>query len=518
MQIKKPQIKNMVSSHDLSHSRLTTFNMGELIPILAEEIYPGDTWQVETESLLRLPPLATACMHPIDVTTHFFFVPWRLIWDDAEDFITGGEDGDDTSALPFRIFSSISAGDLADHLGNPLVSSSRACNILPFRAYQTIYNEWYRQQTIQTAVTVSKASGEDTTTSIQVRKRNWAKDYYTNCLIAPQLGDEVSLPLGTSADLSGTAWVKGIGVDSAVSSVTASEAVKESDGTTPTYSYAHQPSTTDEIWVEALNDSAPYTPQIRADLSNVTADLSTASSATINELRSAMAIQRFLERNARCGSRYAEWIPGHFGVDTLDMRLNRPEFLGGGKSTISFSDIIQTSESGTTKQGTVTGYGLSAQQTHGFKKSFTEHGWLIGIMSVMPDNIYQEGHRKQLRRYQETRYDLLVPSFWNLGDQAVLNSEVQVSHTSPSETFGYAPRFEEFRHIPSTVHGEMRDSLDSYHLARQYSGDVSLNSAFLECTPDTRIFAVETAEQCQVHLVNKIQALRPLPRIAEPSI
>jgi hypothetical protein len=522
VKVKIPKVGRQVSRFNLSHNLNLSCDMGKLIPILCEEVVPSDTFQVNTEMLLRLSPLVTPVMHEINVYTDFFFVPNRLIWDDFEDFITGGEDGTDATSWPFLSIGTSDAdpGTLADYFGLPDGSNSYFTSALPFRAYALIYNEWYRDQNIQTTKTVlSTGNGSDSSTSKTLLSRNWAKDYFTSCLPNPQKGTAVDLPLGTSAPLSGTAWVKGIGVDTGKSSRSVNVDVHESDGTDPTYAGAHDFSLGTNAMYAQAEGSPDYRPNIYADLSSVTADLSSATAATINELRNALAIQKFMERAARGGSRYHESTLMNFGVLTPDHRLGRPEYLGGGKSPVVISEVLQTSAtSGSDYQGSMAGHAISATSGHGFRKSFTEHGWIIGIMSVMPKTQYQQGIPRKYRR--TTKYHYLWPDFVNIGEQAVLNEEIYVDAATPSDTFGYQERYAEYRYIPSRTSGEFRDTsgLANWHMGRIFASEPSLNSSFITCDPTVRVFANQSDHTCLVQMHHSISALRPLPKYAEPSL
>lgn len=519
MRLRIPKIARMVSQFNLSHTKITSVDFGKLIPILCTEVLPGDTFQMSTEMLVQLSPLVKRLMHEVHVFTHTFFVPNRLLWEDFENFITGGETGADATTWPYKTFADISPGDLSEYLGLPeITSDSLNVSALPFRAYALIYNEWYRDQNIQTTkLGFSTGNGQDNTTSTTLQSRCWEKDYYTSCLPWTQKGTAVSLPLGTSAPLVGEPWVLGIGKGTTTYDTT-DQTVSEAVGN-PTYSDQASTACSDANNTWYIEKQATTSrPNIRADLTTQSsyADLSNATAATINELRNAFAIQKFMELSARAGSRYKEHVLAFFGANVPDHRIDRPEYLGGGKSPIVIGDVIQTSESNTTKQGTITGYGISAQKSNTFRKSFTEHGILMTLMSIMPKTVYQQGVHKMWNR--QTKYDYLNPMFWNIGEQAVLNQEVYVGAATKTDTFGYQARYQEYRELPSQVTGEMKDGLKTWHMGRIFPSEPSLNSSFVTSDPTNRVFAVTSEDQAQVQIAFNINALRPLPKYAEPGI
>jgi len=497
------------SVFDLSHERKLSMDMGKLVPILCEEVLPGDTFKAKTDMLIRISPMLAPVYHRINAFTHYFFVPSRLLQTNWEQFITGGATGTDSTVIPTVTSGEGGQADgtLWDYFGLPTGVNNLSVLAYPFRAYAAVYNSWYRDNNLQDEVTVSKGDGPDTTTSKTLLSRNWEKDYFTSSLPWPQRGTAVTLPLGTSAP------VLGFGkLDTDWASATSN--LYESNGVRRTYAGSRiisDASNGVSFFVEKQTLGGTDYPNVRADLSNATA-------ATINDLRQAFQLQKWMEKNARGGARYVEAILSHFGVRSSDARLQRPEFLGGGRSPIVVSEVIQTAPTvaGQTALGTMAGHGFSAQRSHEFTKSFEEHGYIIGILSIMPRTAYQQGVPRMWNR--SSKLDFFWPAFAHLGEQAVLNKELYAAHATPTGIWGYVPRYEEYRTRESSVHGDFKTTLNYWHMGRIFSSDPSLNSAFITADPTKRINAVTNAHNCWVQLVNTVQAIRPIPKSGIPGL
>lgn len=505
---------------DLSHERKMSVDMGYLNPILCTEVLPGDSFRVNTECMVRFAPLLAPIMHRVNVWTHYFFVPNRLLWSEWEDFITGGREGTSAPVMP-NFTNALGAtnvlmglGSLADYLGHFATSTSAAVDTmtfsaLPFRAYQLIYDEYFRDQNVQVALEISLASGAITGAELAkiltLRKRAWEKDRFTSALPWAQRGAAVGAPITGS-----------VGVGTWPTGLRTGDIRKNSDN-----SLASTGALSSTLGVEKVGG----TEDVHHDV--VGAGTLSNASVTINELRRSVRLQEWLEKNARGGARYIEQILSHFGVKVPDSRLQRPEYLGGGRQPVVISEVLANStwfdnaETITIPQGNMAGHGFSAGYTNGFKKQFVEHGYIIGLMSILPKTGYSQGVPKQLRRLD--KLDFAWPEFANLGEEAILNSELYYDSQAASGVkdgvFGYQSRYSDYKYIPSSIHGEFRSSLAFWHMDRIFNSQPVLNESFIMSDPTDRIFATQDEtilDRIYVQLFNRIDALRPLPYFGTP--
>lgn len=486
------------SKFSLSHTKLLSCNQGQLIPIGLTEVLPGDTIQHNTNALLRCSPLLAPVMHPINVRIHHWFVPHRLVWDDWEDFITGGEDGMDDSVFPTMTFTdSFPApagkknsviGSLPDYLGIPTLRDGTGedftVSALPFRGYNLIFNEWYRDQDLTNEVAISTASGDDTTTAVGLLRAAWEKDYFTTARPWTQKGPEVTIPLGDVLRKNNSGPVEW----------------KIQGGTTNPVAGTPNLTNADGHIRDSSNNPLALDPNNTLEV----------DSGTINELRTAFAIQRYEEARARYGSRYTEYLR-YLGVKSSDARLQRPEYLGGGKQTIQFSEVLQTSntddESAEDAVGAMKGHGIAAMRSNRYRRFFEEHGYVFTFLSVLPKTIYTQGlHRTWNRR---TKEDFFQKELQHIGQQEIFNKEVYV-YDDPEDVFGYQDRYAEYRQGFSGVSGEFRSTLDYWHAARIFNSKPALNSSFVASPPTDRIFAAATtiSDSLYVMVKHSMQARR----------
>lgn len=489
--------------HTLSYPHKLSGNMGQLIPCGLTEVLPGDTFQHATSALLRVSPLVTPVMHKCDVRIHHFFVPNRLVWDDWEKFITGGPDGLDASVFPtIDLGSTIGVGSLAAHYGIPTaLGSDGTVSALPFRGHALIWNEFYRDEDLQTELVVDKTSGPDTTTNITLQNINWEKNYFTSARSSPQKGPSVSI------GLTGDAPVRGIATG-ATSAGGASPTVYETDTLTGmVYPSSRLTSTAgNEIYIETTNQfSGSYRPDIYADLSAVTG-------VSIDDLRVAGAVQRFEENRSRWGSRYPELLLA-WGVRSSDARLQRPEYLGGGRDVLQFSEVLGTADDNLAQMG---GHGIAAMRSNKYRSFFEEHGFVHSFISVRPKAEYMEGLYAHWNR--RSKFDFFTPELANLGQQPIKNKEIYAAHTTPNGTFGYQDNYDSYRRAEALFSGEFRTTLLDWHMGIDYGSQPALNSDFVKCVPTTRIYASTNTDQLYINLKHSIQARRLVPFKAQPRL
>lgn len=524
---------NKSNTFDLSHEHLLTCNMGWLIPNLLMEVVPGDTVRVQTQNFARLEALLAPAMHRIDLYQHYFYVPKRILFDKWEQFITGGPDGNDDTVAPYMVAPTggYEVGSLQDYLGLPVGVSGYKHSALPIRAYQKIFNEWYRDENLVSEQAISYAEGLDTTTVTTLHRRAWEKDYFTNCLPWPQRGQAASLPFGVSAPVSVYGNGKAVGFTAGSNLPLTGLYASGDNGNRSLFSsnsYGQPVGVNSGVTnpYNAANVGIVTKAQLGDDLSKSgiigEADLSNASSVTINDMRLAFQVQRFLEKNARGGARLVEWTLSHFGVRIPDSRLQRTEFLGGGRMPIQITPVEQTSSTDSTSpQGNLAGRAVVSQVVPRFTKSFVEQGFIIGIVSVMPRTVYSQGMHRLWSR--DSRYKEYLPVFSHLGEQEVLNQEIYTQGTDQDAgIFGYQDRYNEFRHIPSSVHGQFRkgQSLSYWTLAREFDSLPTLSSEFVQANPSKRIFAVtdQDVDSLELESLHNIKAIRPIPKFGNPGL
>lgn len=473
----------MRHKHNLSHYRVSSFDMGELIPCALIEVLPGDTIQMATSVLLRAAPLLAPVMHPVTVRLHHWFVPHRLTWSSWENFITGGPDGTSTPAFPTKSIAP-AVGDLADYLGLP-TAATNTVSMLPFRAYALIWNQWYRDQDLQAPLTVSTADGNDTTTSIALQNCDWEKDYFTSSRPWAAKGPSITVPIGTTAPV----VTAGSGQPTFTGGGLVNTPIGTLNGATTAQWGAAASATQGMVW----------------NTTSLQADLSSASAVTVTALRQALALQRFEEARAKYGSRYVEYLR-YLGVRSSDARLQRPEYLGGGKQTIQFSEVLQTAADGANPVGTLRGHGISGMRSNRFRRYFEEHGYIISLISVRPKTVYVNGMpRTWNRRIKE---DFWQRELQHIGQQQVINKEVYGSHSSRDGVFGYQDRYDEYRRQESNVAGEFKTTLNFWHMGRIFSSDPALNASFVSSVPTERTFAVPSADVIYAMTRHSIQARR----------
>ncbi|AXH75291.1 MAG: major capsid protein [Microviridae sp.] len=497
---RSPQANIQRSSFNRDHGLKTTINTDYLYPIFYDEALPGDSFNLNATGFGRLATPINPFMDNLYVQTYFFSVPFRILWQNWEKFM--GEQinpGDSIDySTPQIQGATVVEETLFDYFGLPTGVAGIDFNNFAGRGYNMCWNEWFRDENLQNSTTVDLGDGPDTLSDYVLLKKGKQHDLFTSALPWPQKGDAVTLPLG------GAAEVKTSGVNNDYIFVGNDDA---------TYANTYLKEDGAYITGEFSNSNLP----------NLYADLSGAAAATVNQLREAFQVQGLLERDSRSGTRYKEIIYGHFGVTSPDMRLDRPEYLGGGKSYINVMPIAQTSSTdATTPQGNMSGFGTAQFTGHTFNKSFTEHCIVIGLVCVYADLTYQQG----LNRFfsKRTRYDYYFPALAHLGEQGILNKEIYAQGTAADDNiFGYAERYAEYRYKPSQITGKFRSNatgtLDSWHLAQNFGSLPALNSSFIEQNvPIDRVTAVNSEPDLILDMYFKFKCHRPIPTYSIPAL
>ncbi len=518
----------------------TSFNVGDIVPFYVDEVLPGDTFDVATSKVVRMPSLITPIMDNLYLDTYFFFVPNRLVWSHWREF-----NGENTQSawipqVQYEVPQITSpagtgwaVGTIADYMGIPTGVPNLSCNALPFRAYALIMNEWFRDQNLCDPLSIpvndATVAGVNTGTFItDVAKGGLpykaAKyhDYFTSALPAPQKGPDVEIPVANPGNLpviplNTEAW-------DVESFNAAGGTYMHTLGSVPVKSFssvvkggATENPPKDMFYVQDVYDVCP---------SNLYAISSgNVAAATINQLRTAFQIQKLYERDARGGTRYIEILKSHFGVTSPDARLQRPEYLGGNRVPITINQVLQNSETATTPQGTPTGQSLTTDVHSDFKKSFVEHGFVIGVMVARYNHTYQQGLERFWSR--RSRFDYYWPVFANLGEMAILNKEIYAQgNEKDNEVFGYQEAWADYRYKPSRCTGEMRSqaaqSLDVWHLGDDYSSLPTLSADWIQEDANVvdRVIAVsqQNANQLWADIYVKNKCTRPMPLYSIPGL
>lgn len=519
------------SKFSLSHYKLATMDMGKLYPVACLDILPGDSVQQATSALIRMQPMLAPVMHPIEVKIHHWFVPYRLLWEDFEDFITGGPRGTSVPTFP-TLTSNFTKGSLGDYFG---LIGEQEVSALPFRAYNMIWNEFYRDQDLQTEIEINMDGGADTN-SYNLRSVSWAKDYFTTARPWTQKGTDIQVPV----EIDGRYQIEGLGLGlygtsggliKRVVHPSASDIIRFNADNglylASRYGNSDYPlgnGEANEVEVREWDNQGGTASQksvlrVIGDSDNgdwqspqyvnLTNSSSGGRGISIQDLRLSLALQRYEEARAKYGSRYIEYLR-YLGIRSSDARLQLPEYLGGGKQLIQISEVLNTAgESGAL--GQMAGHGLGAMRSNRYRRFFEEHGCIISLMYIMPKAMYVEGtNRMWLKR---TKEDFFQKELQHIGMQEVYTRELKGTAEN-GKIFGYQDRYDEYRRHPSSVCGDFRDTLDFWHLGRTFANDPVLNEAFITNEPTKRIFAEQTQNEFLLMINHSIQARRLLTKVA----
>lgn len=501
-------MKHRRNKFSLSHKVDFSCDQAEIIPCSLIEVLPGDIFRHGTSVLIRLAPMLAPVFTQLNVSVHQFYVPLRTVWSSFEDFITGGEDGMNASVHPTVTFAGgVAVGSLGDYLGIPPGFNNLTVSALPYRCYAKIWNEWFRDQDLQAEIGLSLADGNDTTTNTALQLVNWEKDYFTSARPWEQKGPAITIPVGT------TAPVTGIGVTDGMARAAVPANMRQADGTVMTGFSTSPGSWTPGNFGMKVNDAvvgASNPPQIFAKLSAVTG-------IPVSELRLALSLQRFEEESARYGSRYVEYLMSRFGVRSSDARLQRSEMLSRSKQVVQISEVLATAEGTNTDVGDLKGHGIGAMRGNRYLRYFEEHGFVMTLLHVQPRTMYSQGLARLWNRTD--KYDYFQVETQHIGQQEILMKEIYAGAASPTATFGWQDRFDEYRRQESRIAGEFRTStLDFWHQGRIFSSEPALNSTFVRSNPTERIFAVPSQDVLYITARHSIQARRVVAKNATPYI
>lgn len=522
------------SSFDLSHEIKLTADMGQLVPILAMEMVPGDIMRLGNEIVLRAQPLVAPVLHEVNVFVHYYFVPYRILWDDWEEYITGGQDGDIPELAPplpkiasqviagrsdFIAPGGVTEGSVLDYLGYPVGMPLIGANLAdqareykypaawPALAYYKVYNDYYRDQDLTEEYDIYNPSINPSGFAPSPLPRSWEKDYFTSAAPWQQRGVSPALPLAGlgSAVFNGPMQATALSADNPVG-----------------YTWLPAWGADDPGVVELQYVSGATSNDVRAAykrwLNDNTIDMSNVGTFDVNDLRVAFQLQRWAELSARSGVRYTEFLQAHYGVSPRDDRLQRPEYIGGTRTPLIISEVLQTSETDTSPQGNLAGHGITVDKQRVGSYRAQEFGVLLGIMSIMPRPGYHQGISRMWLK--ETRYDYFNPAFIHLSEQEIFESELyQTDVTQDVGIFGFNGRYDELRSMPNRLAGQMHSTYNYWHLVREFGNVPKLNRMFTDASTIRKdIFAVPSEPGFVVNFGNTIHGIRPIPAIAQPGL
>lgn len=485
----------MKAKHGLSNYKLITMNQGNLVPVMCAPVVRGESWRQSSKALIRLSPLAKPTMHPVHARIHHWYVPNRILWTNWQPFITGGPDGNNASVHPTITLSSITAGSLANCLGLPVSATPKTVSALPFRAAAMIWNNFYRDKDLQTELAISYADGDDSTTSTALQNVCWNKDYFTTARPEPQLGDEVTIPLTGFGTVERTP-----NAPNQWKTVNATNNVVNTNGGNLEVNNG----TGNVVNAVVSSPGINFDPQggLRVDGEDFTAP-------SVIDVRLANALQRIKEARARYGASYQDYL-NYYGIKSSNQALQLPEYLGGGRQTVQFSEVLATAESTGVDVGSLYGHGIGNVKSNSYQRWFEEDGFIISFMVVQPISMYVQG----IPRWWSytSKDDYFQKELQHIGQQAVRYKEVYADHTTPEGTFGWQDKYDELRRIENTVAGEFATTEVDWHMARIFSSDPALNADFVKANPTDRIYQSTASDQLYCYVFHNVQKRSPVAK------